>query len=225
MKKLLMIFVAGLILAGCAPSTELRISWKTGDYPPKKYSKIGILALLKSNEARIDVETGVANALAAKGIRSAVTWDIWQFANNKEIMDKMNLTQEQLREVIKKKVADQKMDALLVISMFDAFKESRYVPGKSVSVGVGFSPGMYPAYGYPYYGYVGYSFETMSTPGYYEDVSTYFVESNLYDIASENLIWTGQTSTKMESDLETEAQKFALTIVRGMFQDGVLAGK
>jgi|GEM_PF-4232424 len=30
----------------------------------------GILAVLKSNEARIDVETAVANAMRAKGIRA-----------------------------------------------------------------------------------------------------------------------------------------------------------
>jgi len=57
--KLISIFLTGMILAGCSPSTELRVAWKTGDDSPKKFSNIGILALLKSNEARIDVETGV----------------------------------------------------------------------------------------------------------------------------------------------------------------------
>jgi len=217
--------VTGMILAGCSPSTELRMSWKTGDYAPKKFSKIGIIALMKSDEARVDVETGVAQALRLKGINATETYDIWPFANNKEIMNKMGLSQEQLKEVIQQKVAEQKMDGLLIITLFDAFKEQRYVPGNSVSVGVGISPGMYPAYGYPYYGYYGYAFNTMSTPGYYEDASTYFIESNLYDIASGSLIWTGQTSTEMKSSLEIEAQKFGLALTRGMLKDGALTGK
>ncbi len=225
MKKLLIVLVAGMILAGCSPSTELRMSWKTGDYAPKKFSKIGIIALMKSNEARVDVETGVAEALRLKGINSIVTYDLWPFANNQEIMKKMGLSQEQLKEVIQQKVAEQKMDGLLIITLFDAFKEKRYVPGNSVSVGVGISPGMYPAYGYPYYSYYGYAFNTMTTPGYYEDASTYFIESNLYDIASGNLIWTGQTSTEMQSSLETEAEKFGRILVKGMLQGGVLAKK
>ena len=223
MKKLIVVLLTGMILAGCSPSTELMVAWKTGEYAPKHYKNIGILAILKSNEARIDVETGIRDALQVHGINGTDTWTIWQFANNPEIMKKMGLSQEELKEVVKQKVAEQKMDALLVISLFDTFKEKRYVSGTSTSVGVGFSPGMYPAYGYPYYGYVGYSFNTMSTPGYYVDASVYFVESNLYDISSENLIWTGQTRTQMESSLEVEAEKLGRVLVKGMIKGGVLA--
>ena len=227
MKKLVIVILIGIILAGCSSSTELMVAWKTGEYAPKHFKNIGILAMLKSNEARVDIETGIRYALQVQGIKGTDTWTIWQFANNPEIMKKMNLTPEQLKEVIKQKVAEQKMDALLVITLFDSFKEQRYVPGTSTSVGVGvgFSPGMYPAYGYPYYGYVGYSFNTMTTPGYYEDASIYFVESNLYDIASEKLIWTGQTRTKMESSLAREAEKFGRAIVKGMIQGKVIAKK
>ena len=223
MKKLLSIIITGMILSGCSPSTEMMTAWKTGEYAPKQYKNIGILAMLKSNEARIDVENSIRDAMKAQGIKGTDTWSIWQFANNPEIMKKMGMEGEKLKETIKLKVAEQNMDALLIVTLFDAFKEKRYVPGKSTSVGVGFSPGMYPAYGYPYYGYVGYSFTTMSTPGYYQDASTYFVESNLYEIASEKLIWTGQTSTKMESSLEAEAEKFGRTLVKGMIQGKVLA--
>ncbi len=223
MKKLIIVILAGMMLAGCSPSTELMVTWKTGEYAPKQYKNIGILAVLKSNEARVDVETSIRDALQARGIKGTDTWTIWQFANNPEIMKKMGMEGEKLKEVIKQKVAEQQMDALLIVSLFDSFKEERYVPGKSTSVGVGFSPGMYPAYGYPYYGYVGYSFNTMSTPGYYTDASTYFVESNLYDIASEKLIWTGQTRTKMESSLEVEAAKLGRVLVNGMIKDKVLA--
>ena len=223
MKKLLSIIITGMILSGCSPSTEMMTAWKTGEYAPKQYKNIGILAMLKSNEARIDVENSIRDAMKAQGIKGTDTWSIWQFANNPEIMKKMGMEGEKLKETIKLKVAEQNMDALLIVTLFDAFKEKRYVPGKSTSVGVGFSPGMYPAYGYPYYGYVGYSFTTMSTPGYYQDASTYFVESNLYDIASEKLIWTGQTSTKMESSLEVEAEKLGRVLVKGMIQGKVLA--
>lgn len=223
MKKLLTIILTGMILAGCSPSTELRVAWKTGEYAPMQFRNIGILALIQSNEARIDVEAAVSDALRAKGINSTVTWDIWPFANNQEIMKKMNLSQEQTREVIKQKVAEHKMDALMIITLFDAFKEERYVPGNNVSVGIGISPGIYPAYGMPYYGYYGYAFNTMNTPGYYVDASTYFVESNLYDISTEKLIWTGQTSTSMQSSLGTEAEKFGRILVKGMLKGGVLA--
>jgi len=223
MKKLIVVILAGMMLAGCSPSTELKVAWKTGEYAPKHFQNIGILAVLKSTEARIDVENGVKEALEARGIKGTDTWVIWPFANNQEIIRKMGYEGEKLKEIIQQKVKEAQMDALLIITLFDAFKEERYVPGKSVSVGIGISPGMYPAYGYPYYAYYGYAFNTMSTPGYYVDASIYFVESNLYDIASEKLIWTGQTSTQIESSLEKEGEKFGRVLVNGMIKGGVLA--
>ena len=90
MKKLIVVVLTGIILAGCSPSTELMVAWKTGEYAPKQYKNIGILAMLKSNEARVDVETSIRDALQAQGIKGTDTWTIWQFANNPEIMKKMN---------------------------------------------------------------------------------------------------------------------------------------
>jgi len=223
MKNKIIFFLAAILLLGCSSSNQMQVAWKTGDYPPMTFKHIGVLAVLKSDEARIDVEEGVVNALRAKGIRATVTWDIFPFANKPDVIKKMNLTGEQLRQAIVQKVTEQQMDGLIIVSLFDSKKEQRYVPGKSVSVGIGISPGVYPAYGYPYYAYFGYAFETMSQPGYFVDASTYFTESNLYDITTEKLIWTGQMSTKMENDLEDEGALFGRTLVRAMFEGKVLA--
>jgi hypothetical protein len=223
MKNLLLLLLTVILLAGCSPSNELKYTWKSGKEAPQQFKKIGVLAVLKSNEARIDVENGVMDALRAKGIGAVTTWDIWPFANNAEVVKKMGLTGDTLRRVVEQKVKEENMDGLIVIGMFDAFKEKRYVPGKDVSVGVGFGvPGYYPMYGWPYGAYVGYTFNTMNTPGYWVDASTYFTESNFYDIKTEQLLWTGQISTTMQTSLEEEGEKFGRTLVRGLFNDKVI---
>jgi hypothetical protein len=222
MRKNTILFASIALLLGCSASNELRVSWKTGEYEPKTYKNIGVVAILPKTSTRVEIETAVADAFAVRGIPCRTTWSIWAFANNPELLKEAGFEGENMKKIIIQKVTEQKIDALLVISLFDSKKETRYVPGRSASIGVGFSPGMYPAYGYPYYGYIGYSFTTMSEPGYYEDASTYFTETNLYDIASEKLIWTGQISTEMQSPLEEEVYKFARVLVGGMLKDKVL---
>jgi len=223
MKYPFAILITGIILTACTSTSLLTYSRKASGYVPKKYSNIGIVAVLKSTEARINVEVAVAEKLREKGYRVTVTWAIWPFANNLEMMKQYGVEGEKLKEMIKQRVASQKMDALLIITLFDARKETRYVPGTTVPAGAGLNPGMYPVYGYPYYSYYGYAFSTISDPGYYVNTSTYFTESNLYDIESEGLIWTGQVKTTMKSSLETEAQTFGKVLADGMIAAGVLS--
>lgn len=225
MKSAMYVILAAILFSGCTPSNELRVAWKAGDYPPKQFKNIGIVAMLKSNEARIDVENGIVDALRAKGIHATTTWDIWPFANNPAIMKQAGFEGEKAKEIIQHKVAEHTMDALLIITLFDAFKEERYVPGKSVTVGLGISPGMYsmyPIYGYPYYTYFGYAFNTITEPGYYVDASTYFTEANLYDISTEKLIWTGQMTTTMQTSPEQEGEQFGRVLVNGMIRGDVV---
>jgi hypothetical protein len=224
MKNLVVFIISFVFLSACSTSNSLTYSRRAENYQPKKYNNIGVVAILKSNEGRIRVEDGVAAALRAKGFKVTETWSIWPLANNTALMKEHGVEGEKLRDMIRQRVATSKMDALIIVTLFNARKETRYVPGSSssVGIGVGVNTGMYPMYGYPYYAYVGYAVTTTSEPGYYEDASTYFTESNLYDMTTENLVWTGQVTTKMESSLENEADKFGKVLVDGMIAAGVL---
>ena len=123
--------------------------------------------------------------------------------------------------------------------MFDVNKEQRYVGGSSISVRVSApatgttGPGLNPA-GYPYldpnvptyqYNFTGYYYYAYTTVyekgGYYETTTTYFLETNLYDIESENLIWTGQVTTTPQS-VNEESQIFATMIVDEIMKMGVI---
>ena len=82
-----------------------------------------------------------------------------------------------------------------------------YVPTAPAYV----SPG-YASYGYPYYGYYSYAYSTVYSTGYYTTATSYFIESNLYDVASQKLMWTAQTNTDDPTSIETESANFARII-------------
>jgi hypothetical protein len=155
-------------------------------------------------------------------------------SNMKEIKD-AGITDEQIQNAMKKKVEDNNFDAILIISVLNAEQHERYVQGNTASVGVGVA-GMgfgspyvnylnYPAYNYPYYGYYSYTVASTTSPGYYEKTTDAFVESNLYDVASEKLIWTAQTESKKVSSVEKEAPKFAKIIVDDIVKKKALLKK
>lgn len=204
-----------IMLTGCA-STELTYVYKSGEYNPASYKKMAVLAIVPNTHGRVEIENAVVNALQAKGIRAITTWSIFPMANQTELIKQAGFTGEKRKEIIREKVSENHIDAILLITLFDSRKEQRYVPGSSTSVGIGVGA---PVYGYPYAAYFGYAWEVTSTPGYYEDASTYFIESNLYDIASEKLLWTGQTRTDMASNLQTEAGQFSKVVVSRLMAD------
>src|SRR5512138_90089 len=167
MKQFLAICALGALLAGCA-STEITSGFKTAEFHPAGYKKLAVIAIVPKNQARIEIEDAVVTQLKAKGINAVSTWSTFVFANDPELLKKAGFDGEKRKEIIREKVSQNHFDALLTITLFDAKREQRYVPGTTTSVGVGV--GM-PVYGYPYAAYFGYAWEVTSTPGYYEDVS------------------------------------------------------
>lgn len=221
MKTLFIACAVCILILGCT-STKLTYVYKSGDYNPASYKKMAVIAIAPKTHGRVEVEKAVVAELKSRGINAMETWSIFVFANDPELLKQAGFTGERRKEIIRQKVTENHIDALLTITLFDSRKEQRYVPGSSTSVGIGVGA---PVYGYPYAAYFGYAWEVTSEPGYYEDASTYFIETNLYDVASEKLLWTGQTKTTMNSSLATEAEGFSKLVVTRMIEDSKPAKK
>lgn len=221
MKTLFIACAVCILILGCT-STKLTYVYKSGDYNPASYKKMAVIAIAPKTHGRVEVEKAVVAELKSRGINAMETWSIFVFANDPELLKQAGFTGERRKEIIRQKVTENHIDALLTITLFDSRKEQRYVPGSSTSVGIGVGA---PVYGYPYAAYFGYAWEVTSEPGYYEDASTYFIETNLYDVASEKLLWTGQTKTTMNSSLATEAAGFSKLVVTRMIEDSKPAKK
>jgi hypothetical protein len=71
----------------------------------------------------------------------------------------------------------------------DIAKTTDYVQGTTYYGGWGYGRGYYGGYGY------GYGGGMYGTPGYYEENKTYYVETTIYDVKSNKLLWSGTTST------------------------------
>ena len=221
---LLIVFLS----VGCSPTTQLTASWKR-DEAPKSFKKLSVAALLPNMSSRAIIESAVAGSLRSEGINSKATFDLFPLAGREGLVEKMGLSQEEFRAKVKDKVTKNGIDGLLVITLFDKQQEERYVEGAGFTISGaypvpysatgGYS---YPVYGYSYYDYYYYSYARISEPGYWKTTTTYFLESNLYDVESGKLIWTGQTTSKDPKSVEKEAEIFGDLIVNELIGKNVV---
>lgn len=208
MRRTISFLFAISLFAGCV-TTELIGSLKTSQDEPKKYQKLGVVVLSPTMYNRSTVELAVADKLRSKGINAKATFDIFPFAGKISEIRESGMSEEMIQQKVRQRVVENQLDAVLILTLLDKEKETRYVEGTSFSIGA-------PVYGYPYYGYYGYAYSTVYSSGYYTTSTKYFVETNLYDVATEKLIWTGQTKTSDPESIEKGAPAFADIIVNDM---------
>lgn len=201
-------FIAVLFVS-CGPSTVITASWKSPSVPSKKYSRILVAALTSNTIAKVTLENEVALALG-NGVN--VLKSISEFPPDIHNTDSD-------KEAIMKNVKNKNVDAILTISLINKETETRYIPGNY---------SYNPIIGYNYYdnfwGYYSYRYPHSYDPGYYVQDKIYFIETNLYDVKTEKLVWSAQSRTYNPAGLETFSKEFSNIIVAKMKKDGVLNG-
>jgi len=211
---LAIIVLAASLFTGCV-HTKLVGSRKLTEDAPKQFKSLGIVVISPKMSNRAIIEMAIADAFRAKGIKAMGTFDIFPMAGNKEEIGK-KMDQEALQLKIRQRVKDAELDGLLIISLLDKNQETHYVGGTSFGISA-------PVYGYPYYGYYSYAYSNVYNTGYYETTTDYFIESNMYDVATEKLIWTGQTKTEDPESVEKEAPELAKILVDEILLKQVVA--
>jgi len=224
MKKALHIIIIGFVLAACSASTKLQVSYIQKDLQPHRYNKVAVLALANSDPNRLAIEEAVANQFKAEGVNATSTFFMFPLANRADMIADMEVTPEEIKTYVQQKVMENNIDALLIISLLDTRTTQRYVY-ENVGPSIYINPIGYPAYGYSYYDYYYYSYNVTGNTGYYTTETTYFLESNLYDVETEKLLWTGQTKTENITSIDAEVKRFAKVVVYDMMNKKVVITK
>ncbi len=210
MKQLsLLLLLAGVLFTSCSTSTKLINSWSDKDNTPKSYENIGVTVLFPNSSNRYITEHAIVDELKAKGLNGMSTVDVFPMAERVAMSEDIMKNSEAVRNGIAKKVNENNIDALLIVTLFNQTQEERWVKNNN------FGWGGTDYYGTPlgihgsYYDYYAYSIGTIYKQGYYVDKISYFIEYNLYDIKTEKLIWRAQTKTTNLKSVEEEAKAAA----------------
>lgn len=210
MKKNLSILSLSLValMLSCSPSVKILGSWTGPSTPPEGYSNIFVTALTDNILARQTVETDLDNLLLEEGVNAESSFDILPPGFKSDGVDK---------EEVLRKIRELGTDAILTVAVLDQTNETRYVPGSTM-----YSPMGYGYYG-RFWGYYNYYNPVMYDPGYYTTDKKYYLEANLYDAQTEELVWSSQSETTNPSSIETFSRSFSTTIINQLIKDGLIA--
>ena len=106
-------------------------------------------------------------------------------------------------------------DAVFVIALLDVMAIETYQPGRA------YYPMSYGMYG-SYYGYYNHYYPMVYSPGYYTTDKTYYIETNFYDLESDQLLWSIQSEAYNPSSLDSWFDRYSYDLLRELEREGLL---
>ena len=211
MKKLLITFAltTAIVVSCTTERTFVTGTWMSPQADMNKnYNNILVAALTDNIQAKKTVENDIATRLREDGITVKESINVFPPNFTDDNNDK---------EYMLNKIKNNHADGILTIALIDKDTKTRYVPGNYL-----YSPyPAYPYYGY-FWGYYSYWYPQLYEPGYYTEDKIYYIETNLYDVDSEKLVWSAQSKTYDPVDLTSFSRDFANKIVSNLEQSHVL---
>ena len=208
----LILFSVSILFYSCSTGQKVTNSWVNKDAATgQKYTKIFIAAMTDNQAAKKVIENDLAYAAVNEGFEAIKGSDVFtqKFSGSPPS-----------KEELLNKIKELNCDAVFTVSLLDSKTESRYVPGNVV-----YEP--YPRYSY-YHGfgrYYTYWAPTVYSPGYYTNDKTYYIEGNLFDVNSEDILWSVQSESYNPSNLEHFSKNYSKLVVSQLYKDGLLQKK
>lgn len=195
MKKIIYLAIGVILFTSCGSTTHIEKSWRDPEVTVdmSKLNKVLVVALLKNETNRRATEDQLVSMLKGKGIAS------YNYLT-KEI-------REESENDIKQKLKDQGFDGAIIMRLADVDKDVRYVPGTSNN---------FPPYYGRFWQYYWNTRRNFYQPGYYESTKTFTVETNVYSLIRDKLVWSGLTSSVNPQNAEKLMQGVAKEVYKKM---------
>ncbi|MBX2922060.1 MAG: hypothetical protein KF746_07700 [Chitinophagaceae bacterium] len=206
-KKYAAILLLPLALAACSTNTKITSSWKgPNGYTAGKEDKILVLGMLpdKDRSMRENIEAELVKSLREQGYDAVSAYETFgprsfKGQDEKKVMEELK---------------DKNIQSIITIALLDKEKERKYTPGRV---------DYFPNIGYnPFWRRYVYYYDRVYNPGYYTNSTNYFVESNLYDVGSNRLVYSVQSKTLDPSSLQQMARNYSKAIVKDMEKNNIL---
>jgi hypothetical protein len=189
--------IFGLFVFISCATTTLTAVWKGESYkgPVKKMAVIGVS---DKPVIRNLFEDEFVRELRARGTDAVASYTVLPIDR---LADK---------GIVQSKIRETGADAVLMIRLVDMKSVQTYVPGQVYVM---------PNY---YHGWSGYYGNVFATPGYaYQDEYAY-LETNLYDVKTEQLIWSARSETWMADSDQSTIKSFIGVIIARLAADKII---
>lgn len=189
--------IAGaLLFMSCGASTGFLHSWKNPEATPFKFTKVLVLVISADESMRQAVENRVAAKLQrAEGIPSHT------FLTKQEIENV---------EQAKARVKERSIDGVLTLQAIRASEKTTLVSGR-----------YYPD-PYAFWNYYSYAWPVVYESGFVSSKQIVQVETKIYSLADEKLLWAGVSETSDPSGLRQLVDDVAEAATRELKKQGLI---
>ena len=193
----LLLITAAFLLASCTTTTVMTDVWKDKTYQGKP-QEIVVIMVAKSPDMRNLFEDRFSAELDDRGNNAFQSYTI--------------IPMEQLRdkELVKSKIKNSGADTVLISRLVDTKEIKSYRPGQIYAV---------PS---AYYGWWGYYDIVFADYGYTGDVQVAYIETNLYDVKTEKLIWSGHSKTERTEGEQQLINAFIKVMIKKLSSAGII---
>ena len=205
MKNLILVTcIFGMLAISSCSSTKITSTWRepNKEISLNKLNKVLVVALFQNETSRRKAEDQMVSYFYGKGVASY------------NYLDKDISTKNE--NAIREKIKNDGFDGSVTMRLLDVDKEDVYSRG-NIS--------MYPSYYRNFSGYYFRNWGYFSDPGYYSTTKTYTVETNVFSIKEDKIIWSGITKTTDPSGVTKMTDEIGKAVFNEMVKEGFISDK
>jgi hypothetical protein len=198
----LSVVIVAVVFAACSSTKESTGVWVDKEkIKGKAYDNFFVIVMTADIEARVRMENDLAATIISRGHKALKSYEVLPA----DLKDPKPPAVEALIEKIK--ASD--CDAVFVASLLDKNDDIRYSSG-----GTHYTMRTGYAWSGTFFGYYSHYYTTISTAGYYSNDKTYFMQSNLFDKASQELMCSVQSEIFNPSSLPSLSRTYISTLMK-----------
>jgi hypothetical protein len=198
------------LLTACGTNTMITGSWHKNNANVNGYRKIFVAAMTSNIPVKQAVENGLQEQLSQKGLTIEKSVDVFPPNFSTQTGAK--------RELILDKIQGTGADGILTVALLRQETESHYVRGNAY-----YNPGIRFGYYNRFWNYYSNWYPSVYSPGYYDQQKVYYLETNLYNAKTEELIWAAQSKTYDPTNLDSFLKGYIKAIETQMIKDGLIS--
>jgi hypothetical protein len=208
-QKSILCMAIATMLGACSTPTMVSSSWRKPNATANGFHNIFIAALTKEVSTKESLENGLQGLLQQKGLTIEKSVDVFP--------PTFSTQNGQQRDLVMSRIQTTNADGILTIALLRKETESHYVPGSGY-----WNPGLRYGYYNRFWSYYNNWYPMVYSPGYYDQTKIYYIETNLYNAKTEELIWTAQSRTYDPTNINSFLKGYVDAIYDRMVKDGLV---
>lgn len=192
-----------VFIAGCS-TTSLVTSWSDPKYTGPALQKILVIGVIKDEIKRNSFEEEFSKLISGNGLTGIASYTLMPDLKSTD-------QKEEVLAVVDKVGAD----GVMIVTLQGVSKEKRDVPPS-----VSYMPSA--GFGYGMYGYYGIGHTAIYNPGYTVTDTVVRLDTKLFAVTTEKMIWAGKTETFNPSSAQTVIKELASVLIKDMKKSGVV---